>query len=226
MRRIYEQCSRVIVYLGADPIRPAARLRRQPLHEQEDYSPQQITTLRDLLQRKYFSRVWVIQELLLAPRVIFRIGDREFWASPRTGCRLTQEVWGGDKTETSWIQYIVQGSLLAQDILGMLHMTADFQASDPRDMIFGVLTLLNNITPQSIVLLPDYTLSIQQVFIGLFIYCVLELQAVHLLHSAPDFSTSRFYPSWIPNWTPETMSPHIFLLPVDEKCKNKRMVSK
>lgn len=94
LRRIYEQCSRVIVYLGADPIRPAAPLRRQPLHELEDYSPQQIITLRDLLQRKYFSRVWVIQELLLAPRVIFRIGNREFWASPRTGCRLTQEVWG------------------------------------------------------------------------------------------------------------------------------------
>lgn len=95
LRRIYEKCSLVIVYLGADPVRPAARLRRQPLHELEDYSPQQILTLRDLLQRKYFSRVWVIQELLLAPRVIFRIGNREFWASPRTGCRLTQEVWGG-----------------------------------------------------------------------------------------------------------------------------------
>lgn len=102
----------------------------------------------------------------------------------------------------------------------MLHMTAGFQASDPRDMIFGVLALLNDITPQSIVLLPGYTLSIQQVFIGLFIYYVLELQAVHLLHFAPGFSTSRFYPSWILNWTPETMSPHIFLRPADEKCKN------
>ena len=90
MGQIYSQCTQVVVWLGSDLVlqTPGVYPRRHrlselghstfprlPSQEEEHGSPQQNLDISTLLERRYFSRVWVIQELILAPRVIVPIGD-------------------------------------------------------------------------------------------------------------------------------------------------------
>lgn len=90
MRQIYEECARVIVYLGPDIALAAQgqfphRRRLEEIDQElshlyksssdDDNSGQIDIAMRTLLQRRYFSRVWVIQELVMSQRAVIRIGD-------------------------------------------------------------------------------------------------------------------------------------------------------
>ena len=99
MSQIYSQCSQVVLWLGSDLVLqdPGNYPRRYRLsglgdsvpahfHNQEDgyVSPQRKLNLAKLLERRYFSRIWVIQELILAPRILIPIRDLNFWADGAT----------------------------------------------------------------------------------------------------------------------------------------------
>lgn len=86
MRRIYEQCTRVIAYLGHDIVTTAKPYPTyRPLYElhkantngglfPRKHKYQNVFFgLKEMLSRRYFTRVWIIQELLLPERVVFRI---------------------------------------------------------------------------------------------------------------------------------------------------------
>ena len=104
MRQIYEQCSRVIAYLGNDVVtrskpfphyRPLYELHKASTDRElfPDNHPYHATFfgLKELLSRKYFTRIWIVQELLLPERVVFRIGDTEFRADVAVMSRITNQ---------------------------------------------------------------------------------------------------------------------------------------
>lgn len=104
MSRIYNQCTQVFVYLGEDLVTPVGLggiIQRHPLHElvETDHS---MLSLSDILKRRYFSRIWVVQELVFAQRAIFRIGDTEFWADSRT-TGLLPKTWKWKSTDARWM---------------------------------------------------------------------------------------------------------------------------
>lgn len=71
---------------------PGVHPSRYPLHELENFEGLQLPikgdqgvssrriNIRDILERRYFSRVWIIQELILPPRIAIPVGDKIFWA--------------------------------------------------------------------------------------------------------------------------------------------------
>lgn len=86
MTQTYQDCARVIVYLGDERFpfsQPLDNLRHtsyglgipegHPFHEK-------LFRLDDLLQRKYFTRLWMIQELIFAEIAVIRIGNTDFRA--------------------------------------------------------------------------------------------------------------------------------------------------
>lgn len=85
-------CSRVIVYLGDDIVTASTPFPSSwPLHEIESQKDEPVFPeihrlhnlsfgLRELLQRRYFSRVWMIQELLFSERAVIRVGNIDFRA--------------------------------------------------------------------------------------------------------------------------------------------------
>lgn len=66
----------------------------------------------------------------------------------------------------------------------ILYTTAKSQSTDPRDAIFGVHGLLDRGSISSIALQPDYSLSLQQLFISLFAHLLLDLNEVEFLNHA------------------------------------------
>ncbi|OCK78244.1 hypothetical protein K432DRAFT_444772 [Lepidopterella palustris CBS 459.81] len=230
MGQIYKNCSRVIVYLGADIILPRNDrfpLRHQ-LHEIEgnSISPQlpennQLRptrlNLHELLKRRYFSRVWVIQELILPGQATIPIGDLDFWAGPDTSTQLAASVpsdWQWDSTAAPWVRNIAQRRLPVKDITEVIPQTWNSLASDPRDRLFGVLGLIQN-DERDLALQPDYSLSEQHVFIGIFAHCVVNLKACHFLFCAAGLSARASCPSWIPDWAPHESEKHSFTKPQD-----------
>lgn len=216
MGQIYEQRSRVIVYLGADLVHstqdrfPSHHL----LHEIESGSihPQlpdgcelknSRINLRGILKRNYFNRIWVIQELIFSQRAIIRVGDVDFSTDSTGSAHLTlteSTDWKWDSTAALWFQYMAKKVFLNRNIYEVLRVTSQSRASDPRDRLFGVLSLIQHDGVQSQIWKPDYSLSAQHVFIGLVARFIINLKMVHIFRYAVGLSASVFSPSWMPDW--------------------------
>lgn len=155
MSRIYSGCTRVIVYLGSDIVTPlnGRHARRHPLRDLESGSavpnfsgymyqhPKLPLTLTSLLERRYFSRIWVVQELLLPCQALIRIGDIDFWADGSTANQIsdlyTSLAWRDSAAE--WFGHICRAVQIEKNISRLLKMTSDAEATDPRDRVFGLL---------------------------------------------------------------------------------------
>lgn len=248
MGRLYLNCSRTVVYLGPDVVSPmhGKHPRRHRLHELATgaVKPRFVDSsgtpkappphqLRDLLGRRYFSRIWVIQELLLSQRVSIRVGDVDFWADPAMATYLEASLPGWDwaNTAAAWVQHMAKGTLGVKSLQELLRLTSRSQATDPRDRLFGLLGILPNLSASmeeaggassgpgdsSLPLWglhADYSLSYQHVFIGLFGYCLINLRQPTILHHAwgPGSHGDR-YPTWVPDWRSQQTWELLFLHP-------------
>ncbi|KAK3372583.1 heterokaryon incompatibility protein-domain-containing protein [Podospora didyma] len=216
MGKIYSACTSVVVYLGPDiavPIQHRKHPRRHRLHELESdevvphfaQKPSCEVSLAGILKRRYFSRVWVIQELLLSQHMVMRVGDVDFWADAAMSARLSSCLpgWSWTTTTAPWVQFAAQGAGVIDDISALFSMTLHAQATDPRDRIFGLLGILPKDSTQKDRFQPDYSLSCQNVFLGFFAYCILTVGMPQILcHHAFAPILSKL-PSWVPDWTLE-----------------------
>ncbi|KAK1474537.1 hypothetical protein CABS01_15761 [Colletotrichum abscissum] len=229
MARIYSECVRCVVYLGPDiAIRPDEDYpRRRRLHELEmgltvpkfpthSTVPQPMLRLKAILGRKYFSRVWVVQELLLSHNVVIRIGDVDFWIDPIGASYFSMKAssWKWEKTHAPWAQHLTQGQPMSKDLTELLLLTPKSHSTDPRDRVFGVFGILPKSGDHSTRryyagtpllsengLKADYSLSANQVFIGTFAYSLLVLKKLEVLYQACGLTgRARDYPSWAPDW--------------------------
>jgi len=215
MATIYKTCSRVVVYLGSDIITPPAgrHPRRKGLHqlrligEQED-GP----TLHQVLSRRYFSRVWVIQELILPQGILIRIRDTDYISNGLTTSQI-DPTWKWEASPAPWLQHLSTGGLSRLDLLDVMSITSDSISTDPRDQIFGIFGLLFPARPSGPpgedtclygavpVLEADYSLSPQHVYIGVSAYSITCLKRFDLLFSSCGIcSPEERNPSWVPNW--------------------------
>jgi hypothetical protein len=219
MRRIYEQCTRVIAYLGHDIVTTAKPYPTyRPLYElhkantngglfPRKHKYQNVFFgLKEMLSRRYFTRVWIIQELLLPERVVFRIGDTEFRADASIMSRITNHhlkspTWWSE-TAAPWVQQLGQKRLLDQkifcDTFAVLRFARRSHASDPRDRFFGIVALMHD-EQLKVQFAPDYSISYRHLCIGLFAHWILNRGAYSLfykartLHKAVDNA-----PTWLP----------------------------
>lgn len=200
MRRIYSDCLQCLVYLGPDVVQwHGTRLPgRQGLHELERPS------LERLLEgRRYFSRLWVIQELILSPRIIMPIGNTMYWADNTTNTRVQDSssiAWDWDATRAPWLQDMSQRRLSIQTACESLLLTRHAHCTDPRDRLFGILGLLAAKTGPEASLQPGYALSNQHMWLGFFAYSLVKDAAVWLLYNAAGHAAPASAPSWAPSW--------------------------
>ncbi|KAH7118937.1 heterokaryon incompatibility protein-domain-containing protein [Dendryphion nanum] len=234
MGRIYEDCSRVIVYLGNDIVTDMDSFPfYKSLPDLDDISSQrlfpkghpyhnQMMRLSDILNRKYFTRIWMIQELVYSERAIVRIGNTDF--------RLDSSIMSSyirqkepDLSTAPWVAYLGQKTLfhdtpykypvdnekdlvisygaISDEIYEVFNFLCDLsqsQASDPRDRLFGVISMIStNYLRYSFEL--DYSISNIHFYIGLFGYFILNNHMIGPLCAARTISKpSYIYPSWLP----------------------------
>jgi hypothetical protein len=233
MSKIYSAGSRVVVYLGSDVATSlhGKHPRRRRLHCLESGtvtsyfsgsdSPRH--SLQELLKLRYFSRIWVIQELLLSQRVVMRVGDVDYWADPVMANYFTSSVpnWDWSKSQAPWVQHVSKGASGVQNLRDLLRISSFSRATDPRDRVFGLLGIMpqhessqtpplsesrSSVTSQISKggLYADYSLSCQHVFIGLFAYCLFVMWHPMILYHASCGRRPPNYPSWAPDWRSQT----------------------
>lgn len=210
MRRIYSDCLQCLVYLGPDVVQwHGTRLPgRQGLHELERPSLERL-----LEERRYFSRLWVIQEVILSPRIIIPIDDTVYWADNTTNARVQENsstTWDWDATRAPWLQDMSQRRLSIQTACESLLLTRHAHCTDPRDRLFGMLGLLAAKTGSEASLQPNYALSSQHMWLGFFAYSLVKDAAVWLLYNAAGHAARASAPSWAPSWNQAAMWSNLY----------------
>lgn len=131
-----------------------------------------------LLERRYWKRVWIIQEIAFGTRVLCQCGSRSFW-------------WSTLASAIKKIRDLDLGKVVIQDqpskiymnaetingiermrsyrrhadcyLLKILRSVGDAVSTDPKDRIYGFLALAND--GKQLLPHPDYGLSIEDVYI-------------------------------------------------------------
>lgn len=236
MCEIYTNCERVVAYFGEDLVSldPTRTFRRRVDFQRSAFlsgansgdvelSADFLMTCAktagllpdQLYQRRYLTRIWIVQELLLSKRVVLPLGDSDVLCHGRETIQLLLRT-DRERMRVSG----VDGKSLSR----LLKATAHCQATDPRDKIFGLLGLFEP-RDTSRELVPDYSLSWRDCWVGTAAYMILvEGNLVLLAHAVGN------NPSNLPTWVPDIQEIESWFYhstsSVKEHVQSRRKVSK
>ncbi|KAK3994545.1 heterokaryon incompatibility protein-domain-containing protein [Cladorrhinum sp. PSN332] len=201
MGQLYRCSTRTVIWLGKDIVElpvPRKYPRRRFLDDvctigagNQLVRADGRVDLRLLLQRRYFSRIWVIQELLLSRHLVIPFDDMEILVS---GPSL-EVLSGWEDIAAQWIRYSTRGRSLNLDIEQLMATAARSQASDPRDKVFGLLGVA------TCSILPDYSISPSHTNIGITAHCLFHLFRPEILLDVHGDEAGENCPSWSLNST-------------------------
>jgi hypothetical protein len=165
----------------------------------------------DLLERPFWKRIWIVQEVVLGRSVTIICGPDEIpWQE------FLDATWTLSEAFSSDVQNIGRNSNLGSlgnlinidsfralkdpnvrasigDVVACLRQS---NATDPRDMIFGVMGLIQSSIK------PDYVRSTtEDVYMSLVEECFVSDKSLDIICMRRK-PTSRFkLPSWVPDWS-------------------------
>ncbi len=245
MTKIYAQARQVVIWLGeeektdregyamAELLATTTYNRDQSNGLPKDMFDPKWKSLANLLTKPWFSRIWVVQEFLMAKSKIFVSGRLEMQPDvimkaaaqstsqlPRrsrisansTSDRLShpKSVFNGSNLARLSKLYHEHGSV---PLLELLYSTRFLQATDRRDKIFALLALANDITTSFI----DYAASAEEVLFTVATQLLSNsdpfLSLVAFLSTAVNNEPGTDRLTWIPDWTSQKFStyPMIYL---------------
>ncbi|KAH8896592.1 HET-domain-containing protein [Thozetella sp. PMI_491] len=190
--------------------------------------------LHALFKRRYWSRLWVLQEIVVSSGVTVCCGKAEaLWRHLyRTHSFLSDlawdEPWKSFSPEIVWYmttgfhdRITVLGGAKEQyerrggdPILAQLNRTIQFQCTDPRDKVYALL----GVSEDDLNIIPDYTASVNDVYthvlsnklVGGLNSIILVLSGSGIF--SPEDRTPCL-PSWVCDWAAWSYSGHKDLVP-------------
>lgn len=222
MGQIYSQAHAVRIWLGEEG--PGVKEALKLVRDCGSGTPEEVVGtvlgdedgargLVDLLHRSYWGRMWMFQEVVLADNAIVHCGSHEApwsyfkWLHDVTAQR---SFWEGFEVENTWIgelrRALFQISLFsiprdaAQDINAVSIPTRRLQATDPRDKIYGLMGVCQELTKTVKV---DYAAPVRDVYTD-FAKSQIELEGdLNTLLTAglwtPENGEDLGIPSWVPD---------------------------
>lgn len=216
MRDIFSRATSVTIFLGDDEDSPDARLLKrtsESLFYNENQGDVIWTGYYDgfaaqaLFDRPYWSRIWVIQEVLLSKKATVVLGQTAIPLQSLLNARLLDP--GGHQGEfsvPSWLR--LENTLPIEDFHGLSRLlteTSTCLATDPKDMIFALLGLVQGARLEGLV--ADYSKSIHEIRVGIAAYFLIRHGQMDMLKSAAFEADVRqkggLIPgslSWVPSW--------------------------
>lgn len=216
MRDIYSRATSVAIFLGGDEDAPDTRLLKETADSLFYNGNQGDVTwsafhdhiaVRALFDRPYWSRIWVIQEVLLSKKAIVVLGETSIPLQSLLKGRLVEP--DGSEREYSQPPWLRLGrSLPIRDFHGLstlLTETSTCLATDPRDMVFALLGLVQGAHLEG--LAADYSKAIDEIRIGIAAYFLIRHRQTNILKKAAFEANERQgdrllpgNPSWVPYW--------------------------
>lgn len=176
MSRIYSNAHRVMTWLGEPARRDHAAL--YALRDCIDGSPfeRDEKSVRDGLRylgdSPYWSRIWIMQEIVLAKKVKFRVGRYDFDWKPiyslrleasKPSSRYAHDMGWAMKNILDLRQHWYKGPSL--DLRDGIRNFRSQKCSDPRDKIYGLLGLMEH-KP----CVPDYSKSCKDLYVEIVLW--------------------------------------------------------
>lgn len=152
--------------------------------------------LKFFFDRRYFHRIWVLQEVALARRAELICGGSHIsWHIFKT-CLKTLDTSISDIPVLRFgHQSYIDPSLLIE----MISLASLCQCQDPRDKVFALLGLLPYTVGQ--VMVPDYSRSVVEVYADLARYIASQFSWARVLRMATLRNRwATDWPSWVPDW--------------------------
>lgn len=176
----------------------------------------EVTALNKLMELRWWSRIWTVQEFILPPRMEFLLGNilcEE--ALALLASKPEHDIWKHDLMYGECCGAVIQrmpevpaSILYLYDHMPSLrsfkrqiplgHAISRFRTrdcSDPRDKIFGLLGLTHPMTRQ----LVDYALDKKQVYIKCVRYDIISTSSLRPLMRLPERDRDKSLPSWVPD---------------------------
>jgi hypothetical protein len=162
MRDIYTSAARVLTYLGDkhDLLDTVAERsvsdgqRFDPFHED----------LKAIVRMPYFSRIWVVQELLLSKTASLTFDDHTMHWTDFSSHVKSLTASKEDGFYGNWVGLLSKRKRI-KDLMSALQITQDCRCSDPRDRVYGLMGLVDDEDRNNLPI--DYELSVQQLYTGL-----------------------------------------------------------
>lgn len=214
MGDIYASCERVVAYLGDDLVSiPSGRTFRPRIDFRKPMKTSAEFTVAcaesaglsedQLFKRRYLTRIWIVQELLLSTEAMFPLGNLDVLCNKGEAMALV--LRGGQEQPNI-------SAASGRSLSDLLMATSHCHASDPRDRVYGILGLYKP-HHNSQRLVPDYSISWRDCWLGTSAYiflveknlkplthCVGNKRPWHLPSWVPDIQNAR---SWIVNNCPK-----------------------
>jgi hypothetical protein len=244
MRRIYQQCASVLVWLGNDTPKKSCRGAMQILQtladvardsgtgdvdivrlarerKLEEYGLPHIShkdwkTIRDMVERAWFGRTWIIQEVVVSPLAMLYCDDASLsWEDFQTGfllfaTRLLPHRLDAVPNLLAYSQtvqlmatnHLVMTNAKSVDLLTVLSNHIVALATNGIDKVYGLLGLYEMATGHTPNIIFDYNHAIETVFTATAIDIIQTSNHLDIL-SVPRtaaWDPERGMPSWVPDW--------------------------
>ncbi|KAH7384037.1 heterokaryon incompatibility protein-domain-containing protein [Phaeosphaeria sp. MPI-PUGE-AT-0046c] len=204
MGEIYRQAGAVAVYLGNEAENSDLAMEflasMSRLTWDDPIANIYVEALKALFRRPWFSRVWVLQEVHNAETVHLICGQHTVAWSQVQLFRWWHRLGRRDIHSWPLVTTIKDRSrYTSRDILHLLTQARQCGATDERDKIYALLPMLHDAASEGLV--PDYTLSREEVFSNFATYIARHDPSFLCTVSHPvDPLQSSGLPTWVPQW--------------------------
>lgn len=136
----------------------------------QPFTPEEWQACGKLVQRDWFKRLWVRQEIALAPQAIVVVGSSTIsWSrlANAISCLHNKATHAVEEFRASLSQTLLDALNIARirpcygHFVGWVALTKNCECTDDRDRVYA---LLNLYAPDDPVVQPDYTLSVKDVY--------------------------------------------------------------
>ncbi|KAG0645235.1 Heterokaryon incompatibility protein [Hyphodiscus hymeniophilus] len=240
MKDIYTKAADTVAWLGSDDSGRAGMAfrcmklleTREPevefvelvghldkLPETDRQKPDQVKAIRAMIRRPYWSRTWIIQELVLSRHIMFLWGTNSMELSTfKAGLESLVEYTPQSTSFDGWREIKgIMGVIVSFEAnkkdpythdIGLqyaLSQTSKSQATDPRDKIFSIMGLCSD--GAALVPSPDYYQTLDTILRELMIRQLSQPLSDHgylpmdlICLDNPATSKRSGFPSWVIDW--------------------------
>lgn len=169
--------------------------------------------LKNLLSRRWWSRIWTVQEFVLPASVSLWCGMRSVSRvamcnsitmadrCTSVGIKETLAFPYANNRKRAWVLYKARSQLGDNLTLSLVALAAYFccmDATDERDRLYGLMALSTDSFLPSV----DYSLSAQEVYLRFAQSFIAEHKSLDIICLASIYSAplGSSQPSWVPDW--------------------------
>ncbi|KAL2866449.1 heterokaryon incompatibility protein-domain-containing protein [Aspergillus lucknowensis] len=209
LREIYSRAAQVLAYVGHKTADYSAAFRflkeitafQPPSHNHPATLDKNVrSSLQALLREPYFSRIWVLQETLMARDLKIVCGN--------FSARWPKKPFGGSHPDLDVPSWLFRDSkwypFTGSDLLDILVDASRYKCSDPRDKVFALLGLMGEKY-----IGPEYHLPVENVYVGISAYLIKNCRTMNLFALAGQTKKAFNLPSWVPDWSQRLSPPSL-----------------